>query len=139
MLNQITIMGRLTRDPDLRTVGETSVCSFRIACDRDYKHKSGERETDFVDVIAWRKLAESVSSYFGKGRMALVVGRLQIRPWTDKDGVKRFNPEIVADHVYFGDSKSQVENKATESLNPTTVPDDFVPDFDETSDSELPF
>ena len=106
MLNKIVIMGRLTRDPELRrTQNGTSVTSFSIACDRDFKSQSGEKETDFIDVVAWRGTAEFVSKYFGKGRMAVVEGRLQIRDWTDRDGGKRRSAEVVADNVYFGDSK----------------------------------
>ena len=106
MLNHIVMMGRLTQDPELRTAGETPVCHFRLACDRDYKSKnSGEKETDFIDVVAWRSTAEFVAKYFTKGRMAIVEGRLQIRPWTDKDGNNRRSAEVVADNIYFGDSK----------------------------------
>lgn len=106
MLNHITIMGRLTKDPELRRTGSgTAVASFSIACERDYKNDAGERETDYVDIVAWRSTAEFVSKYFTKGRMAVVSGRLQIRAWTDKDGNKRRTAEIVADSVYFGDSK----------------------------------
>ena len=107
MLNRIIIMGRLTRDPELRhTQTGTAVASFRLAVDRDFKDKStGERSTDWIDVVAWRATAEFVSRYFTKGRMAVVEGRLQIRDWTDKDGGKRRSAEIVADNVYFGDSK----------------------------------
>ena len=106
MLNKIIIMGRLTRDPELRRTGSgTAVTSFSVAVDRDFKSQSGERETDFIDVVAWRSTAEFVSKYFSKGRMAVVEGRLQIRDWTDKDGGKRRSAEIVADNVYFGDSK----------------------------------
>jgi single-strand DNA-binding protein len=106
MLNNITIMGRLTRDPELRrTQNGIAVTSFSIACDRDYKPENGERETDFIDCVAWRGTAEFVQKYFAKGRMAVVSGRLQIRPWTDKDGNKRRSAEIVAENVYFGDSK----------------------------------
>ena len=106
MLNKIVIMGRLTRDPELRrTQNGTPVTSFSIACDRDFKSQNGEKETDFIDVVAWRGTAEFVSRYFGKGRMAVVEGRLQIRDWTDRDGGKRRSAEIVADNVYFGDSK----------------------------------
>lgn len=106
MLNHIVIMGRLIKDPELRRTGSgLPVASFSIACDRDYKSDSGERETDFVDVVAWRSTAEFVSKYFAKGRTAVVSGRLQIRAWTDKDGNKRRTAEIVADNVYFGDSK----------------------------------
>ena len=106
MLNKIFIMGRLTRDPELRrTQSGTPVTSFSLAVDRDYKSQSGEKETDFIDVVAWRSTAEFVSKYFTKGRMAVVSGRLQIRQWTDKDGNNRRSAEIVADNVYFGDSK----------------------------------
>ncbi len=106
MLNKIFIMGRLTRDPELRrTQSGTPVTSFSLAVDRDFKSQSGERETDFIDVVAWRSTAEFVSKYFTKGRMAVVEGRLQIRPWTDKDGNNRRSAEVVADNVYFGDSR----------------------------------
>lgn len=107
MLNKIFIMGRLTRDPELRrTQSDTPVASFSLAVDRDFKDKStGERTTDFIDVVAWRQTGEFVSRYFTKGRMAVVEGRLQIRDWTDKDGNKRRTAEVVADNVYFGDSK----------------------------------
>ena len=106
MLNQIIIMGRLTRDPELRrTQSGTAVCSFSVAVDRDFKSQSGEKETDFIDVVAWRSTAEFVAKYFTKGRMAIVEGRLQIRPWTDKDGNNRRSAEVVADNIYFGDSK----------------------------------
>ena len=107
MLNKIVLMGRLTRDPELRrTDSGIAVASFSLACDRDYSGKDGaEKQTDFVDVVAWRHTAEFVSKYFTKGRMAVVSGRLQIRPWTDKEGNKRRSAEVVADNVYFGDSK----------------------------------
>ena len=107
MLNKIILMGRLTRDPELRrTQTGTPVASFSLAVDRDFKDKStGERTTDFIDVVAWRQTGEFVSRYFTKGRMAVVEGRLQIRDWTDKDGNKRRTAEVVADQVYFGDAK----------------------------------
>ena len=106
MLNKIILMGRLTRDPELRRTGSgTAVTSFSLAVDRDFKSQSGEKETDFIDVVAWRNTAEFVSKYFTKGRMAVVEGRLQIRDWTDKDGGKRRSAEVVADNVYFGDTK----------------------------------
>lgn len=107
MLNKIFIMGRLTRDPELRrTQTGTPVASFSLAVDRDFKDKTtGERPTDFIDVVAWRQTGEFVSRYFTKGRMAVVEGRLQIRDWTDKEGNKRRAAEVVADNVYFGDSK----------------------------------
>ena len=106
MLNRIILMGRLTRDPELRRTGSgTAVTSFSLAVDRDFKSQSGEKETDFIDIVAWRNTAEFVSKYFTKGRMAVVSGRLQIRNWTDKEGNKRRSAEVVADNVYFGDSK----------------------------------
>ena len=106
MLNKIFVMGRLTHDPELRRTGSgTPVCSFSIACDRDFKSQSGEKETDFFDVVAWRTTGEFVSKYFAKGRMVVIEGRLQIREWQDKEGNKRRSAEVVADNVYFGDSK----------------------------------
>ena len=107
MLNHIVIMGRLTRDPELRRTGSgIAVTSFSLAVDRDFGSKDGgERETDFIDCVAWRSTGEFVSKYFTKGSMAVVSGRLQIRSWTDKDGNKRRTAEVVADNVYFGDSK----------------------------------
>ena len=107
MLNHIVIMGRLARDPELRRTGSgIAVTSFRLAVDRDFAPKDGgERETDWIDCVAWRQTGEFVSKYFTKGRMAIVSGRLQIRNWTDKDGNKRSSAEVVADNVYFGDSK----------------------------------
>ena len=108
MLNKIFIMGRLTRDPELRrTQSGTPVVSFALAVDRDFKNADGTKETDFIEVVAWRSSAEFVSKYFAKGRMAIVEGRLQIRDWQDKDGNKRRNAEVVADNVYFGDSKKE--------------------------------
>ena len=107
MLNHIVIMGRLTRDPELRRTGSgIAVASFTVAVDRDFSGRDGgEKETDFIDCVAWRQTGEFVSKYFTKGRMAVVSGRLQIRSWTDKDGNKRRTAEVVADNVYFGDSK----------------------------------
>ena len=107
MLNKIFLMGRLARDPELRrTQTGTPVARFTLAVDRDFKDKNtGERATDWIDVVAWRQTAEFVSRYFTKGRMAVVEGRLQIRDWTDKEGGKRRSAEVIADQVYFGDSK----------------------------------
>ena len=112
MLNHIVLMGRLTRDPELRRTGTgIAVASFSIAVDRDFGSKeTGEKETDFIDIVAWRNTAEFVSKYFTKGRMAVVSGRLQIRNWNDKDGNKRRSAEVVADNVYFGDSKRDSES-----------------------------
>ena len=102
-------MGRLTRDPELRhTQNGAAVASFSLAVDRDFKDRNtGERATDFIDIVAWRQTGEFVSRYFTKGRMAVVEGRLQIHDWTDKDGNKRHSAEVVADNVYFGDSKRE--------------------------------
>ncbi len=107
MLNHIVVMGRLTRDPELRyTQSQIPVASFRVAVDRDFQPKDGgEKQTDFIDVVAWRQTGEFVSKYFTKGSMAIVSGRLQMRDWTDKEGNKRTSSEIVADNVYFGETK----------------------------------
>lgn len=111
MLNHITIMGRLTRDPELRRTGSgIAVASFTVAVDRDFSANGGEKETDFIDCVAWRQTGEFVSKYFTKGRMIVVDGRLQIRGWTDKDGNKRRTAEVVADNCYFGDSKKDDSN-----------------------------
>lgn len=111
MLNRIALMGRLTRDPELRhTQTGTPVANFSLAVDRDFKDKStGEKGTDFIDIVAWRSSAEFVSRFFTKGRMAVVEGRLQLRDWTDRDGNKRRTAEVLAEHVYFGDSKRDAE------------------------------
>ena len=106
MLNTVIMMGRLVKDPELRrTQSGTAVTSFRIAVDRDFKSQDGSKQADFFDVVAWRSTAEFVSKYFAKGRMAVVEGRLQTRDWTDREGGKRVATEIVADNIYFGDSK----------------------------------
>ena len=140
MLNHITIMGRLTRNVELRRTGSgTPVASFTIAVDRDFgKTESGEKEVDFIDVVAWRNTAEFVEKYFSKGRMAVVSGRLQIRNWTDNDGNKRRTAEVVADNVYFGDSKNSATADNTDSIYSAPVPEnDFAPlDGD---DNALPF
>ena len=114
MLNHITIMGRLTRDPELRRTGSgIAVASFTVAVDRDFGSRDGgERETDFIDCVAWRQTGEFVSKYFTKGSMIVVSGRLQIRNWTDKDGNKRRTAEVVADNCYFGESKRSSEGNA---------------------------
>ena len=141
MLNKIIIMGRLTRDPELRRTGSgTSVTSFSLACDRDFKSQSGEKETDFIEVVAWKNTAEFVSKYFTKGRMAVVEGRLQIRDWTDKAGNKRTTAEVVADNVYFADSKRSESNEnQKENFNALSgrLSDDFVPISEE--GGEIPF
>ena len=116
MLNHIVLMGRLTRDPELRRTGSgTAVASFALAVDRDFSPKDGEKETDFIEIVAWRNTAEFVSKYFTKGRMAVVSGRLQIRGYTDKEGNKRRVAEVVAESVYFGDSKKEETNSNSAS------------------------
>ena len=106
MLNHITIMGRLTRDPELRTTQSgVNVASFTVACERDYAAGGSDRETDFIDCVAWRGTGEFVSKYFHKGSMIVVTGRLQSRRWQDRDGNNRTSWEILADSVYFGESK----------------------------------
>ena len=125
MLNHITLMGRLVRDPELRHTGSNiPVASFTLAVDRDRKNESGEKETDFVDIVAWRNTADFVSKYFTKGRLAVVSGRLQMRKWTDKDGNKRTSAEVVAENVYFGDSKPNSESNG------------FVPQYSAPAQSE---
>lgn len=132
MLNKIILMGRLTRNPELRHVQSgTAVASFTLAVDRDFKNKNtGDRGVDFIDCEAWRQTGEFVSSYFEKGRMAVVSGRLSIEPWTDKHGNKRTAAKVVADNVYFGDSKRDAATS-----------DDTHPaeQFADSDDEELPF
>ena len=112
MLNHITIMGRLVRDPELRRTGSgVAVASFCVAVDRDFAPKDGgERKADFIDCVAWRQTGEFISKYFTKGRMIVVDGRLEMRDWTDKDGNKRTSAEVVVDNAYFGDSKRDSDN-----------------------------
>jgi len=133
VLNKIILMGRLTRDPELRhTSNRTPVASFSLAVDRDFKTQGGEKETDFIDVVAWRHTAEFVNSYFTKGRMAVVEGRLQIRDWTDRDGGNRRSAEVIAENVYFGDSPKKVSGSDTgESGEFREVPNE--------EEGELPF
>ena len=150
MLNRIVIMGRLTRDPELRrTQNGTAVTSFSVAVDRDFKSReSGEKATDFIDVVAWRQTAEFVCQYFTKGRMAVVEGRLQIRDWTDRDGGKRRNAEVVVDNIYFGESKRREGGEmrsdsrhAYQSSNEGVSPGMGASAFSELGDDdgELPF
>lgn len=132
MLNHITIMGRLTRDPELRyTQAQTPVASFTLAVDRDYKQNGADRETDFIDVVAWRQTGEFVSKYFTKGSMAVVSGRLQMRDWTDRDGNRRKSAEVVADNVYFGESKGTSEKPGKNGASVFAELED--------DDSNLPF
>ena len=128
MLNHIVLMGRLTRDVELRTTQSgVSVASFTLACDRDFGGKDGEKETDFIDCVAWRSTADFAAKYFSKGRMAVVSGRLQIRPWTDKEGNKRYSTEVAVENIYFGDSKPDGKNNA--GADASEIPEDFNPGF----------
>lgn len=152
MLNHIVIMGRLVRDPELRrTQSGTSVCSFTLACDRDFKSRdSGEKETDFIDCVAWRSTAEFVSKYFAKGRMMAAEGRLQLRDWVDREQNKRRNAEIQVSSAYFADSKSK-EQEPPEVFHGAadgfpsggfpggTLPSGFDPFAGDENDGDLPF
>ena len=148
MLNHITIMGRLTRDPELRRTGSgIAVASFTLAVDRDFTDKqSGEKETDFIDCVAWRQTGEFVSKYFTKGRMAVVSGRLQVRKWQNKEGENRYSTEVVADNVYFGDSKKEESNgnsygQQNAGYNTPAYPATPASDFAllDDDDAQLPF
>lgn len=142
MLNRIVLMGRLTKNPELRhTQSGTPVASFSLAVDRDFKDKqTGEKPTDFIDIVAWRSSAEFVSRFFTKGRMAVVEGRLQLRDWTDRDGNKRRTAEVLAEHVYFGDSKRDAESGGAYTP-PPAEPGSGGAEFAELTedDGELPF
>lgn len=140
MLNKIFIMGRLTRDPELRTTNSgTSVASFSLAVDRNYKGADGEKETDFIDCVAWRSTAAFDAKYFTKGRMAVVEGRLQIRPWTDKEGNNRRSAEVIVDNMYFGDSKRDGDTGgARPASGPVNVSANDWQEVDE-DEGDLPF
>ena len=132
MLNHIVVMGRLTRDPELRkTASGVSVASFSVAVDRDFSQQDGKKETDFLDVVAWRNTAEFAAKYFAKGRMAIVSGRLQIRNWEDKEGNKRRTAEILAENIYFGDSKKEDDggSVSTQGFVAPAQSGGFTPNF----------
>ena len=136
MLNKIVIMGRMTHDPELRrTATGTPVTTFSLAVDRDYKAEDGSRETDFIECVAWRGAAEFVAKYFGKGRVAVVEGRLQLRTWTDKEGNKRRTYEVLAANVYFGDSKREETGGSYGNYGNPTVEYEEIED----DDGDLPF
>lgn len=138
MLNNVVIMGRMTKDPELnRTPSGTAVTSFSMAVDRDFKAQDGTRQTDFIDVVAWKQTAEFVCSYFSKGRMAVVDGRLQVRDWMDKDGNKRKAVEVIADHIYFADSKQIQQGQKNNLDNLSNRMDAFAEIGEE--DGEIPF
>ena len=139
MLNKVFIMGRMVRDPELRhTQSGTAVASFTLAVERDFKDKTtGERTTDFIDCVAWRGTAEFVSRFFAKGRMAVVVGALQIRAWEDKEGNKRRTAEVIAESVYFADSKRDPLDKLADDAAPVTYPD--FSEVEDDPNNPLPF
>lgn len=143
MLNKIVLMGRLARDPELRrTQSGKPVTSFTLAVDRDFKGQNGEKETDWIDVVAWNGTAEMVSKYFTKGRVAVVCGRLQIRDWQDKEGNKRRSAEVIAENVYFGDSKKDSDGGGNNyGAAPAPAQSYGGQDFAEIGedDGELPF
>lgn len=147
MLNNITIMGRLTKDPELRyTQNGTAVTSFTLAVERDYSGKDSEKQVDFIDCLAWRHTAEFLAKYFSRGRMVVAAGRLQVRLWEDKNGNKRKAVEVVAENVYFGDSKKESDGSGYQSQYNTTsqasnAPSSVYDGFTELDgeDDELPF
>ena len=142
MLNKTILMGRLGRNPEKRyTQNGTPVASFSLAVDRDFKDKaSGERITDWIDVVAWRQTAEFVCKYFSKGRLAVVEGRLQSRTYTDREGVKRKAVELVADNVYFADSKTVFPPPPEENADERSLPPQPTNDYNEMDEEgELPF
>ena len=145
MLNRVNLMGRLVRDPELRqTTGGTPVATFTLAVEQDFKDKAtGERSADFIDCVAWRQTGEFVSRYLSKGRMAIVDGRLLARTWKDKNGNSRKTVEVVADHVYFADSRreSEASGAGAPSYSPYATPQTGADDFAEIDDDpgELPF
>lgn len=131
MLNKVVIMGRFTKDPELRSTGtSTSVTSFSVACDRDFKGQNGEREADFINCVAWKGTAEFISQYFKKGSMAVIEGRLQTRPYDDSEGKKRTATEVIVNNIYFAESKKE-ESTAIPNITPETVMS--------ADDSDLPF
>lgn len=140
MLNTISLMGRLTRDPELRQTGTgKSVAGFALAVDRDFKNPDGNKETDFIEIVAWGKTAEFVSKYLKKGTLAVVTGRLQLRAWSDKDGGKRISPEVVAASVYFGERRKEEGN--TQPFDISKIDLGAPSGFEglEESNEELPF
>lgn len=145
MLNRIIVMGRLTRDPELRyTQSGLPVASFALAVERDFADGNGKRAVDFIEIVAWRHTAEFVHKYFAKGRMAVVTGRLQIRDWQDQNGYKRRSAEIVADSVYFGDSKRDSDGGSSANTQGGYEPDENAGGYESSGmegadDDELPF
>ena len=142
MLNNVILMGRLVADPELKTTQSgVSVCSFRIAVDRDFKSRDGDKQTDFLEIITWRQTAEFVSKYFSKGSMIVVEGSIQTRNYEDKNGNKRTATEIVAERVHFGESKNNAQTPGTPPQAKFTASQEAHGDFTEISDDseDLPF
>ena len=134
MLNKVALMGRLTKDPEMRyTQAQTAVTSFSLAVERDAKSRDGDREVDYINCVAWRSSAEFVEKYFHKGSMAVVAGRLQIRNWQDKEGNNRQSAEVVVDNIYFGDSKRS-DDSGSVPLNGS-----MFKDLEDDSHEDLPF
>ena len=141
MLNHITVMGRPTRDPELRhTQSGLPVCTFSIACQRNFKSADGEKAVDYIDIVAWRSTAEFVNNYFTKGRMAVIAGRLQLRDWVDRDGNSRRSAEVVANSVNFGDSRPQNQPAPTPAYaGVSAASGQGWSDIREPDDGDLPF
>ena len=141
MLNNINLMGRLTAEPDYRTTQSgAAMARFTLAIERDYKPKDGEKQTDFIDVTAWRSTADFVSKYFHKGQLVAVSGSLQTGSYTDRDGNKRKSWTIIANHVYFAESKR--DSSQQQSGSDVYVPYEAAPtseDFTPVNDDDLPF
>lgn len=157
-MNKAILMGRLTKDPELKSTNNgVSVCSFTVAVDRRFKNQQGEREADFIPVVAWRQTAEFVGKYFQKGQRIALVGSIQVRHWDDEHGNRRYMTEIIADEVYFADSKTEnsggnynrsnnnsfqnTQNNQNTSAPSRNTNDDFSDGFFEAPDDEtaLPF
>ena len=143
MLNNVVLMGRLVADPELRhTPNDVSVTTFSIAVDRDFTRSGAERQTDFLNLVAWRQTAEFVCRYVRKGQLVALKGSIQSRSYTDKEGNKRTAVEIVADNVYFAEPKRSTESSyATETRyeEPSSFSNGSVDDFEEVADDDLPF
>lgn len=142
MLNRVILQGRMVVDPELRqTPSGVAVCTFRIAVDRDFKNKDGEREADFINVMAWRSTAEFISRNFSKGKMIVLDGRIQVRSYTDRDGNKRTVSEVVAENVYFGERKDPLNDLVNTMCGTTYAPGGTDVQFSEISedDGKLPF
>jgi single-strand DNA-binding protein len=141
-MNKAILMGRLTRDPELRTTsGQVSVCTFTLAVDRRFKNAGGERQADFIPIVAWRQQAEFASKYFRKGSRMIVVGSIQTRSWDDTEGKRHSVTEVIADEIYFADSKKSDSSYEGPSSAQSTAPvpsgDGFFPGPDD--DTALPF